>query len=176
MSAQEPLKMKDSYGNDTYNVGYVRLLSSYKFIPAGMIGEIFVGQRASKNKTMYTYVGFYKHIIDIVRIDDDDDDDDEVSDDKKYYYCALNYLDYEWSSKRELENFESDEMDINMPSVYLTGNKREKLGQGKLVVKYNTICVKLNNGEYYKLDTPRFYVNLWPPVQETAPKIITYGY
>ena len=37
------------------HVGYVRLLSSYKFIPAGMIGEIFVGQRASENHPMYTY-------------------------------------------------------------------------------------------------------------------------
>ena len=173
MSAREPLKKKDSYGNDTYNVGYVRLLSSYKFIPAGMIGEIFVGQRASETGTMYTYVGFSKHVIDIVRIDDDDDDG-EVSDDKKYYYCALNYLDYEWSSKRELKTFESDEMDINMPSVvvYL---RKTNLGQGKLVVKYNTICVKLLNKKYYKLDTPRLYVSLWPPKQETDTHV-SYNY
>ena len=46
---------------------------------------------------------------------------------------------------------------------------KEELGQGKLVIKYNTICVKINK-TYYKLNAPNLDVQLWSPVQRTTRK------
>ena len=169
--------MKDSYGTDTYNVGYVRLLSNYQFIPAGMVGKVFIGQRASESSTMYTYVAFSKHIVNIIRTDDDDDnDDEEITDDKKYYFCELKLLDYKWSSKQDFEMIENNEVDLNMPAVvaYAYRKKRKRLlGKGKLVKKYNTICVKIDE-TYYKLDAQKLYVQLWSPAQGSTK--VNYDY
>lgn len=147
-------RQKDSFGNVTYHVGYVRLNEDHGKIPAGMIGEAFIGQKG-RRAILYLYVRFDNNILQAITTSNFPHDK---------LYPPLDNLNYEWSSKKEFEKFQADkELNIDVNVKFKdTGEKTT----GALVRKYNTIFVRINDEDrYYKMNDKNIYVTLWLPAR-----------